>query len=55
MKQLKCLWIGRSNYYMNDEKVPFTFISFGSALIEKPFVENKFYILVFLDKKIGAS
>jgi hypothetical protein len=53
MKQLKCLWIGRSNYYMDDQKVPFTFISFGSALIEKPFVENKFYILIFLDKKIA--
>jgi len=51
MKQLKCLWIGRSTYYMDEQKVPFTFISFGSALIEKPFVENKFYILVFLDKK----
>jgi len=52
MKQLKCLWIGKSDYYMDEQKVSFTFISFGSALIEKPFVENKYYILLFLDKKL---
>ena len=52
MKEVKCLWIGRSAYYMDEQKMPFTFISFGSALIEKPFVEDKYYILVFLDRKL---
>ena len=52
MKEVKCLWIGRSNYYMDEQNVPFTFISFGSALVDKPFVEDKYYILIFLDEKL---
>ena len=53
MKEVKCLWIGKSSYYLDELKVNFTFISFKSALIDKPFVENKYFILLFLDHKIG--
>ena len=52
MKEVKCLWIGKSAYYIDEQKLPFTSISFGSALIEKPFVEDKYYILIFLEKKL---
>lgn len=52
MKQVKCLWLTRASYYLDEQKESFTFISFGSALIDKPFVENKYYVLVFLDHKI---
>jgi hypothetical protein len=52
MKEVKCLWLSKTTYYMGEQPVPFTYISFGSALIETPFVENKYYILVFLDHKV---
>ena len=52
MKQLKCLWLGKTTDWIGEQKARYTFISFGSALVDKPFVEDKYYILIFLDHKI---
>src|SRR5262245_3619018 len=53
MKKLKCLWLGKTTDWLEEQKETYTYISFGSALVDKPFVEDKFYILIFLDHKIN--
>ena len=51
MKEIKCLWIDKASFYLDEKKDTVTFFSFKSVLIDKPFVENKYYILLFLKKK----
>jgi len=53
MKQLKCLWLSKTTDWLGEQKETYTYISFGSALVDKPFVEDKYYILIFLDHKIN--
>jgi len=55
MKEIKCLWLDKASFYLDGKKQTVTFISFKSALIEKPFVENKYFILVFLPEKIEQA
>ena len=50
MKEIKCLWLGKTEYYFGGQRELFTFISFQSA--DRAFRENKYYILVFLDHKL---
>jgi len=52
MKEIECLWIDKASFYLDEKKDTVTFISFKSVLIDKPFVENKYYILLFLKKKL---
>jgi hypothetical protein len=51
MKEIECLWIDKASLYLDEKKDTITFLSFKSVLIDKPFVENKYYILLFLKKK----
>ena len=53
MKKIKCLWLGRESYYVDEIKDNFLYISFKSA--DKVFRENKYYILVFLDHAIDSN
>ena len=52
MKEIKCLWLDKSSFYLEEKKETVTFLSFKSALVDKPFVENKYYVLVFLNHKL---
>jgi hypothetical protein len=47
MKQAECLWLDKVRRFLDNEPVYFTYLSFGSVLTEKPFVENKYYVLIF--------
>ncbi len=47
MKELKCLWVDKSFFYVEGKKEIVTFLSFKSVLFDQPFVENKYYILMF--------
>lgn len=53
MKQTKCLWLDKMSFYLDNKKDSATFLSFKSALVEKPFVENKYYILLFLNHNLS--
>ena len=48
MKEIKCLWLDKATFYLNEKKDTVTFLSFRSVSIENPFVENKYYVLLFL-------
>ena len=48
MKEIKCLWLDKSTFYLDEKKDTITFLSFKSVSIETPFVENKYYVLLFL-------
>jgi len=50
MKDIKCLWIGKSDYYFGEHPEKFDYISFKSA--DKAFRENKYYMLVFLEHSL---
>jgi len=50
MKDIKCLWIGKSDYYFGEHPEKFDYISFKSA--DKAFRENKYYMLVFLEHRL---
>lgn len=55
MKQAECLWLDKVKRYLENEPVFFTYLSFGSVLVEKPFVENKYYVLIFPTGKINKD
>jgi hypothetical protein len=52
IKELKCLWIDKSIMYIDGVKTPSTHLSFKSVLFNRPFDENKYYNLVFLETYI---
>ena len=49
MHDIKCLWISRSSFFTNDRRDSVTYLSFRSANNQGIFVENKYYILIFLN------
>lgn len=48
--ELKCLWISKASFYEKGRKETVTYLSFRSASSGNVFVENKYFILVFLPK-----
>ncbi len=52
MKEIKCLWLDKATYYLDEKKDTATFLSFKSVSIEYPFVENKYYVLLFLHRSV---
>jgi hypothetical protein len=38
MKEIKCLWLDKSSFYLDGVKESVTFLSFKSVTIDKPFV-----------------
>ena len=52
MKDIKCLWLDKSTFYLDGIKESVTFLSFKSVTVDKPFVENKYYILIFLNHEL---
>ena len=54
MKDIKCLWLDKASFYLNEKKETVTFLSFKSKAIENPFVENKYYVLLLLPHPINT-
>jgi hypothetical protein len=54
MRALKCLWISKSSFFMDEKRETITYLSFKSAARDQPFVENKYYILMFLNHPINS-
>ena len=52
MREIKCLWLDKSSFYLDGEKELVTFLSFKSVTVDKPFVENKYYVLIFLNHEL---
>ena len=52
MKEIKCLWLDKSSFYLDGVKESVTFLSFKSVTVDKPFVENKYYVLIFLNHEL---
>ncbi len=55
IKDLRCLWIGKSDLYLDGKKTVSTNLSFRSVMFSTPFSENKYYILAFFDGEIPNS
>jgi hypothetical protein len=55
MKQTKCLWLSKASFYANEKREVITYLSFKSAATDRPFVENKYYILIFIDHPITSE
>ena len=51
MREIKCLWVGKIEYYFGEHKECFEYISFKSS--DEAFRENKYHLLVFLDHTIA--
>ncbi|MFT3750009.1 MAG: hypothetical protein QM768_16955 [Agriterribacter sp.] len=54
IRDIKCLWLSKSTFYINDKPETVNFLSFKSVSSGKLFVENKYYILVFLKHPISS-
>ena len=54
MKEIKCLWLDKATFYLDEKKDTITFLSFKSVSIEYPFVENKYYVLLFFHHPIDT-
>ncbi|WP_336516837.1 hypothetical protein [Pollutibacter soli] len=52
LSDTKCLWLSKSSFYVDGQRETVTYLSFNSATTESPFVENKYYILIFLPHPI---
>lgn len=52
MKTLKCLWLARAPVYSETKSDTVEYLSFKSVSVDKPFEENKYYVLIFLDHQI---
>lgn len=55
LKAVDCLWVDKGDLYLEGRKVPATFLSFKSLLFHRPFEENKYYILAFLDTSLPKA
>lgn len=55
MNSNKCLWLSKSSFYINEKRETVTYLSFKSAKTDRPFVENKYYILIFLPYPITSA
>jgi len=55
IKELKCLWIGKNELYIDGRKTMATNLSFKSQLFNRPFEENKYYILSFLETRMSKA
>jgi hypothetical protein len=54
MKDIECLWLSKSSFFSNEKKDSVTYLSFRSANNQGMFVENKYYILIFLNHPINT-
>lgn len=52
MKALKCLWLDKASFYLDNQLETVTYCSFKSVAVETPFEENKYYVLVFTQHPI---
>jgi hypothetical protein len=55
MKANECLWLSKSSFYANEKRETVTYLSFKSAATDRPFVENKYYVLIFMDHPITST
>ena len=55
MKSIKCLWLSRTSFYVDEKRQTVTFLSFKSAANDGPFVENKYYILLFPTQPVSSA
>ena len=55
MQEIKCLWLTKPSFFLDGIKESVTTLSFRSVAVEKPFVENKYYILIFPDHEIQSE
>lgn len=55
IKDVRCLWIDKYDYYIQGEKHIATFMSFKSVLFKRSFEENKYYVLVFLNRELPLN
>jgi len=54
MRALKCLWITKSSFYVDEKRETITSVSFKSAVGEQPFEENMYYVLMFLNRPLNS-
>jgi hypothetical protein len=55
LKKIKCLWISKRSFYVNQQRETVTFLSFKSVANTNLFSENKYYTLVFLPHPISSK
>lgn len=55
MKEVKCLWLSKSSFYVKEKWETVTFFSFKSSKSDRPFVENKYYILLFPETPFSSE
>lgn len=49
--EIRAIWLGRDEVYHHEAGSSVTYLSFRSVAVGNPFLDRKFYTLVFFDKK----
>lgn len=49
MYDIRCIWLGRDDIYRQGQKSMVTYLSFRSVAFGNPFLDRKYYTLVFFD------
>jgi hypothetical protein len=47
--EIRAIWLGRDDVYFHDVKSSVTYLSFRSVAVGNPFLDRKYYTLVFFD------
>ena len=47
--EIRAIWLGRDEMYYHDKKSIVTFLSFRSVAVGNPFLDRKYYTLIFFD------
>lgn len=53
MQTLKCLWLDKASFYLDQQLETVTYCSFKSVAAEMPFEENKYYVLLFTHRPLN--
>ncbi len=49
MKEIRCIWLGKEQFYYKGKEEEVVFLSFRSVKFGNPFLDRKYYMLVFFD------
>lgn len=51
LQKIKCYWLGTDELYFHKQRYDIVFLSFGSVRFGNPFLDRKYYNLLFFDPK----
>jgi hypothetical protein len=55
MYKIKCLWVGKADFYPQKQKVTIDYLAFGMPIKKNPFNESKYLVVAYPQEKWSDS